>query len=399
MNILYITYGLPYPPVGGAKARDFYLLNTLSKYHNITCVCLLESADVMKPASSLKHLGIQITTFPQQTRVWIRIKSLIYFFITHKPIAAADFFNEQMFAWIEDFAKTRSIDFVQVEHSFLAQYIRALPESLRQRSLIDLHNIGEVQYQRMAELPQPFVRRMIALLKAHLMRNWELQALSPFARISTVSEQEAEWIQARNPKLRISAIKNGVDTKKCSVLPEGDESDVLLFVGTMGYSPNADAMLWFCEAILPLVRKSVPHLRLEIVGRNPTADVQALTSLDGVSVSGLVEDIRPFYQKARVVIVPLRAGGGTRLKILEAMSFGRAVVSTRLGAEGLNVVDGEHLLIADSPLEFADKIKSLLLDGRLRRSIAERARRFVEKHHDWERIGDELLNCISEFEN
>ena len=399
MNILYITYGLPYPPIGGAKVRDFYLLNSLSKHHSVTCVCLLESADVMKADSSFKHLGIQITTFPQQTRVWIRIKTLIYFFITDKPIAAADFFNAQMFAWIEDFAKTRSIDFVQVEHSFLAQYIRALPESLRKRSLIDLHNIGEVQYQRIAELPQPFVRRMIALLKARLMRNWELQALSLFARISTVSEREAEWIHARNPKLRTSAIKNGVDTKQCLVLPEGDESESLLFVGTMGYSPNVDAMLWFCEAILPLVRKSVPRLRLEIVGRNPTAEVQSLTALDGVGVSGLVEDIRPFYQNARVVIVPLRAGGGTRLKILEAMSFGRAVVSTRLGAEGLNVVDGEHLMIADSPLEFADKIKSLLLDGDLRRSITDRARRFVEKNHDWERIGDELLNCISEFGN
>ncbi len=139
-------------------------------------------------------------------------------------------------------------------------------------------------------------------------------------------------------------------------------------------------------------------MRLDIVGRIPAPEVQALSVLDGISVSGLVEDIRPFYQNARVVIAPLRAGGGTRLKILEAMSFGRAVVSTRLGAEGLNVVDGEHLLIADEPVEFADKIISLLLDGDLRRSIADRARHFVEKHHDWEQIGNELLNCVAEFE-
>ncbi len=243
MNILYITYGLPYPPIGGAKARDFYLLNSLSKHHNVTCVCILEPTDDINGTSGLIELDFQIITFPQQTRVWIKIKNLIYFYVTHKPIAAADYFNAQMFTWIEDFSRTRSIDFVQIEHSFLAPYIRALPESLRERSLIDLHNVGEVQYQRMAELPLPLLRGMIARLKARLMRDWELRALSPFARVSTVSEREAEWIRVRNPELQISVIKNGVDTKDCPVLPEGDEPGSLLFVGTMGYSPNMDAML------------------------------------------------------------------------------------------------------------------------------------------------------------
>ena len=397
MHILYITYGCPYPPNGGAKARDFNLLLHLSRHHQVTCVCLLEPNDEAVNSVLLENFGVKAVSFHQNTRFFPRLKTVAYHLLKGLPIATVDFFNRQMFLFLKNFTKNEVVDFVQVEHSFLAPYLLALPERLRSSSLIDLHNIGELQYSRMADLPHAPEPRLISRLKAVLMRNWEVRFVTSFAGVSVVSENEAQWLRSRNPALCVSVIENGVDANVYSMLPEEPELDVVLFVGTMGYSPNVDAVRWFCLSIWPLIRQSFPDLQFLIVGRNPSPEVKALEHYPGVMVSGCVDDLQPYYRKACLVVVPLRAGGGTRLKILEAMAFGRTVVSTSIGCEGLTVKHGEHLLIADDPVQFADCIMKLLNDARLRLWIANNGRSFVAEHHNWETIGNKLLNTIAEL--
>jgi glycosyltransferase involved in cell wall biosynthesis len=211
----------------------------------------------------------------------------------------------------------------------------------------------------------------------------------------TVSEVDRRLLLTTNPRLRVDVIPNGVDTKIYQPLPEGDSTPALVFVGNMDYRPNVDAMMYFCSQVLPRVRCALPDVQMWIVGINPRAEVRHLEG-EGVHVTGRVDDVRPYYARSTACVVPLRAGGGTRLKILEAMAFGRPVVSTTIGCEGLDVVDGEHLFIADSADEFAEQTVRLLLDEALRRRVATEARRLAETCYDWDVVVTELEHVYRE---
>jgi len=168
-----------------------------------------------------------------------------------------------------------------------------------------------------------------------------------------------------------------------------------LFIGNMEYRPNIDAVLYFCEQILPLIKTEIPQAELYIVGLNPGPEVLALAG-PGVYVTGPVADVRPYYSQCAACIVPLRAGGGTRLKILESMSLGRPVVSTSIGCEGLDVQNGEHLFIADTPQDFASKVLQLLGDENTRNHIVRRGRELVEQQYDWDVLARQLLTSYME---
>jgi len=189
-------------------------------------------------------------------------------------------------------------------------------------------------------------------------------------------------------------IPNGVDIQKYQPLPAENASPVLLFIGNMGYPPCVDAVLYFCREIFPRIRSVLSAAELWIVGRDPRPEVLQLNG-DGVHVTGRVDDVIPYYQQSAVCVVPLRAGGGTRLKILEAMALGRPVVSTTIGCEGLDVVDGEHLLIADNPKQFAEKTVRLLTDRQLYQHISTNGRQLVEARYDWDKIAGRLMEVYA----
>jgi glycosyltransferase involved in cell wall biosynthesis len=164
----------------------------------------------------------------------------------------------------------------------------------------------------------------------------------------------------------------------------------------MNYVANFDAVLYFCSEILPRIRRVVSEVEVWVVGADPPPEVRRLSG-DGVHVTGRVDDVVPYYRRSSVCVVPLRAGGGTRLKILEAMALGRPVVSTTIGCEGLDVVDGEHLLIADSPEQFADKTVRLLTDRASYQRITTKARQLVVDRYDWDVVARQLLEIYSEM--
>jgi sugar transferase (PEP-CTERM/EpsH1 system associated) len=426
MHLLFVTCSLPYPPDGGAKVRDFHFLRHLARRHRVTCFCLVPEADGMSGAENLRRLGIDVHLFPQRTGPFARMTAVFRTLIAGHPIACADYFEPRLFAALRrvsadsasagstsvgsasvDSDNRHPIEAVQIEHSFLAPYLHAIPPALRSRALLDLHNVGATQYASLAGLPGPPLSRLIARIKAGLMSDWEARAAREFGAIAVVSQPDADWMIARvgtsasaaasagaSDGVPVHVVPNGVDTCEIQPRPQRAASRRLLFVGTMGYAPNADAACWFCEDVLPRLRQGFPTIAVDIVGRGPTPAVRALANTSGVRVTGGVDDLAPFYDEAAVVIVPLRAGGGTRLKILEAMAWGRAVVSTRAGCEGLDVIGGEHLLIADDPETFAACVATLLEDVSTRESIAARARAFVEAHHAWDDIAGRLMSHI-----
>ncbi|HWN82220.1 MAG TPA: glycosyltransferase family 4 protein, partial [Candidatus Udaeobacter sp.] len=170
----------------------------------------------------------------------------------------------------------------------------------------------------------------------------------------------------------------------------------LLMLGDMGYLPNADGAVWFCERVLPLVRTRYPQVEVAIVGNHPEERVRALAQIPGVQITGLVPDVEPWLRSSAVVLVPIRFGGGTRLKILEALRCERAVVSTSAGCAGLEPESGKHLLVADGEAAFAGAVVELLHDPARRQRLGRDGRVWAEAHYDWNRIGDQLLATIEQ---
>jgi glycosyltransferase involved in cell wall biosynthesis len=225
------------------------------------------------------------------------------------------------------------------------------------------------------------------------MRRTETRYIPRFDCCLTVSRAQSALVTRLLPSVRPAVVENGVDCAALRPLPHGGAA--LLFAGVMDYPPNADAAVFFCRSIMPLVRPLIPDAKLLIVGHSPPSQVRRLAGEPGVTVAGYVEDLIPWYSQAAVTVVPLRAGGGTRLKILESMALGRPVVSTTIGCEGLEVEHNRHILIADTPERFAGCVTRLLLDPALRDRIAAEARRLVEERYNWPAIGKRLLDVYN----
>ena len=206
-----------------------------------------------------------------------------------------------------------------------------------------------------------------------------------------MSEADAEALRSLHRDAEIVVAPNGVDT---AYFRPGDPSavdgDLLVFTGKMDFRPNVDAVRWFCEMVWPRLHSARPSTRFAIVGRDPSPAVKALTEIPGVLVTGLVQDVRPWVARAGAVVAPLRVGGGTRLKILEAMAMAKPIVATTMAVDGLNVEAGEDLLIADDPAEMTEAILSVLSDPERAESLGRSARRRAEFEYRWEKVGWEI---------
>jgi glycosyltransferase involved in cell wall biosynthesis len=289
------------------------------------------------------------------------------------------------------------VDFniLEIEQQHMALYLEALPSYVKLGTILTFLDIASVQHNRISQIERRPSRKLRAWLHSLMMRRWEPRYAQRFDRCITVSEADRRLLLDKNPLLSADVIPNGVDTVAYQRLSLSNGSPVLLFVGRMKYVPCADAMLYFHEQILPIIRQKIPNVELWIVGSNPPHEVRQLEG-DHVRVTGQVDDVLPYYERASVCVVPLRAGSGTRLKILEAMALGRPIVSTSIGAEGLDVIQGQHLLLADGPEQFAATTLGLLEDRGLQERLARNARQLVTSRYDWDIAAKQLMRVYEE---
>jgi glycosyltransferase involved in cell wall biosynthesis len=273
-----------------------------------------------------------------------------------------------------------------------------LPRELPCPAVLFTHNVESEIWRRHTETQRSRLLRAFFDAQHRRMLRFEGQALSRFDRVLAVSDADRDTFArlypdaARGP---IDVVPTGVDTEFFAPRPRS-AANRLVFTGSMDWIPNEDAMTFFCRDVLPLVRAEEPRVRLTIVGRAPSAAVRGLAADPRIEVTGRVDDVRPWVGDATVYIVPVRIGGGTRLKIFEAMAMNKAIVSTRVGAEGLPVVHGRHLLLADSPDEFAAAVIRLLRSRDLRSELGAAARALVVDHHDWGAVAQSLDGALCE---
>jgi glycosyltransferase involved in cell wall biosynthesis len=276
----------------------------------------------------------------------------------------------------------RSGDFDVAVCDFLSASLN-FPASSATPCVLFQHNVESLLWARQARHEPGWIRRSAYRLEAAKMRRYEAAAVRRFAHVVAVSNDDREAMVSMTGVDRISVVPTGVDTARYRRVdgPVVGSSHEVIFLGSMDWEPNVDGVEYFCREIWPHVRAKVPAARFLIVGRNPAPRVARLAS-DSVVVTGRVDSVLPYLANAAVFVVPLRMGGGTRLKIFEGMAMGKAVVSTSIGAEGLDVTAGRDLLIADAPDEFARAVVDLLGDPERRRALGEAAARLAGRY-DW----------------
>ena len=300
-------------------------------------------------------------------------------------------YYEEMKHKVQEVATSQSFDIIHIKQSEMAPYIEFIANTNSTARLITLQDVGATQCERILKVQSSLQNRFWTWLDWFFLRHWEPTYLARhFDKCIVVSPVDEALLHQANPALDLVVVPNGVNTTHYNLLPEMPGSKEILLIGTMCYAPNVDGAIFFCKEIFPLIKQQVPDAKLLIVGSLPVDAVWALAS-DDVIVTGYVESVIPYYQQSLVSVIPLRAGGGTRLKILESMALGRPVVSTTLGCEGLAVAHGENILIADTPADFAAQTIRLMNDEELKRRLILNGRRLVEATYDWEVIAQQLL--------
>jgi glycosyltransferase involved in cell wall biosynthesis len=317
------------------------------------------------------------------------------------PLPVLNYASDNVSAKLAALLAEQSFDAVQLESVHLLSYLDVILRTPRSPAVVsDWHNVESELMARYAARTGNWGKRVVAYRTAHLLERSEQRLLSKAAAHLVVSEREKQLLKRRSPEAEIYVVPNGVDTAAFGITAQQRSAstrrrNTLLYVGSMDYHANVDAVVWFVREIWPVVASEFPDLGFTIVGRKPGPQVRALAS-HNVHVTGSVDDVRPSYLSGEAIVVPLRVGSGTRLKILEAMAAGVPVVSTALGAEGLDAIDGVHLLIGNSPGEFASALVRLLRDPALAARLVDAGKKLVTERYDWSTLGQRLYEIHSE---
>lgn len=392
VRILWITPSMPCQTTGN-RVRQFNLIKQLSCQHKITVLSFVQDFEVAY-VDLLRQYTAEVITIPLQSPPlpgrWVnRLQSWWRLLLYPSPRHIHIYPIPRLCQELRRMLKAQSFDLLHVETLHPVQLV---DHRLAERVLLVEQNIeSAIQFDRFA-LTKGTLPKLREWVEWRKLLRYEKAQLGRIRTVATVSEVDAARCRTLAPKTSVYVVPNGVDVNWFAPPPEFDaaQRQGLVFAGAMDYEPNIDGAKYFCHEIWPLIRQAQPGVSLTIAGARPTSEVLALGDLPGVTVTGFVEDMRPYLWQAAVSVVPLRMGGGTRLKILESMAAGCAVVSTSLGAEGLHFNAGKELLVADSAERFALSIIELLDNPERRVEMVRLAHQIVAYSYDWAAIAPRL---------
>ncbi len=398
MRVLYFSPRICWPTISGAHLRDYYFARTLARNADLTYVGLVNEESSAQAEQLRQRLEPQRGTkvYALRRDAGYRPINILRGLIGPTPLNVLNYTSQNVITALEPILREQTFDVIQIESMHLiayAQYIRRIAP--RTRLILDWHNIESEILARYADNDSNPLRAIYARRTSKLSRGVEDDLLRLCHAHTVCSQREKEVLQARVPNARIEVVGNGVDCEFFADNAQSSEKLDVLYMGRMDYHANIDAALHFAKNTWPLIHARRPELRLTIVGAQPPEAIRALAS-DNVVVTGTVDDVRPYYHSALVSVVPLRVGGGTRLKVLEAMAAGTPVVSSTLGAEGLAVTHGKDILIADTPEAMADAVVTMQADSPQRRQMVANARQLVQTRYDWNVVGEVLLRLHAE---
>jgi len=392
MKILWVKAGKLLPVDTGGKIRSYNILRHLARKHAVTLLSYYGGQpDPDYDRSLREHLpgAHTIHTAAPEGGLSQRL-DYIRHLPSRAPYAVQKFTHPAVRRTVTQWLQQRRFDVAVCD--FLSASLN-FPHPLPSPCVLFQHNVETVLWRRMAQTETSLFHKLSYNIEAVKMERYERQALQRFHRVIAVSQQDGDEMLKLDSTCQITVVPTGVDTGQYQVAPPALATPpVIVFVGSMDWEPNIDAVEYFCRQMWPTILAASPGARFQIVGRNPHPRVQALKS-SSVEVTGTVPSVPEFLRSATVVVVPLRIGGGTRLKIFEAMAMGKAVVSTTIGAEGLDVTPGRDLILADDPERFAAAIIDLIRDSALRRKY-EQAAAILAAHYDWSEIATSFAEVL-----
>lgn len=411
MRILFLSLRSPYPPQRGDRIRSYNFIKQLSKRHDVTLVFFAESdADI----EGVEHLN----TFCERVE-WVRFRptfariNTAVHCLSRLPLQVHYWYSPRMQRKINRLLAEDNFELIHAQLFRMGQYVTHIQGTAK---VLDLCDSLALNLSRRAELDCT-PKRFLVKLEEKRVRRYEVEIMKAFDRGTVVAKFDRDYLLNQDETLNLSVIPMGVDLKYFQShringkdAPEidhltptaqedlvGDPAKNLLFTGTMNYFPNADAVIYFCDSIFPLIQKQHPDATFFIVGNHPTEQVRKLAAQKGVVVTGYVPDVRPYFENASIFVAPLRAGSGIQTKNLEAMAMGTPIVTTSIGAMGMEVEVDKELLIADTPEMFAERVIHLIENPDIRQNLADAGRKRVEASYDWPVLVERLEQVYAQI--
>ena len=399
MNVLWLKSDYIDPPDTGGKIRTYNLLRELGKSCNVTYVSLNNSPRQQEETNGVSWATRIKSVFrPEERKAGFGFYGRILArMVSPKPYIVQKYLSNEIRDYQQQLFPTASgVPQWDGETVVICDFLEMTGNvvwSLPGPKILFQHNVESVIWQRYHENETNRLKKSYFWFEAQRLKRYESNVCNRFDLVLAVSSKDKEVLQQQlGVTVPIEVIETGVDVEFFT--PPSDASPSvgrLLFLGSLDWMPNIDGLLWFAEEIYPRVKESYPHVALDVVGRRPTRAIEALAEVDSsIRVYADVPDVRPYLASADVFVVPLRIGSGTRLKIFEAMAMRRAVVSTVVGAEGLPVQDGKHLMLADSATHFAEMVNLMLSDAALKQFVANEGYDLVRQDYSWQNVSRKL---------
>lgn len=391
MKILVVTTKSPYPLYEGRALRTYNLIKQTAREHEVHLLSFVQTPEEVEGIKHMVDVCASVKSVPLYmggtgALVWDVLRELVSF----SPLMAVKYRTAEMRRCIATALSAQQFDVVHLDMLHLADYIsevHGLPVVLVE------HNVESVLLHRRIEAESSFFKRLYFRYQLKKLERYEAWACRQADHVVSVSANDAQQLMMMTGHRRVTTVPNGVDSEFFKPSTSGTSARHAVFVGGLTWFPNLDAVEYFAREILPLIVREVPDFVLTVVGKNPAQGLDpVLTSNPAIKLTGLVEDVRPYIEEAAVYVVPLRVGGGTRLKILDALASGKPLVSTSVGREGLDLVDGCDILVADDARGFANAVVGVLKDAVGAAELSSNGRKAVQERYEWTVIAKSLLS-------
>ncbi len=393
MHILFLTQVLPYPLDAGPKVRAYCVLRYLAQFHKITLVSFVRATDTPEAIAHLSQYCEAVFTCPMPRAKVLDAGHLLRSLVTHQPFIIARDWVPAMHALLNDVVRQREpFDAIHADQLWMAPYAlhaqRASSSSRRPAIILDQHNAVYLIPKRMANDTRNPLKRALLQLEAHKLAQYEVETCRQFNHVLWVTQEDYQAVQghasaAHAPVPNSGIIPICVDVDSAPPLQRRKDARRVTFLGGLHYPPNAEGIRWFAEKVFPQVLAQIPDAVLTVIGKQPPNLAELGIPSTNLEVTGYVANPQSYLEETAVFIVPLHAGGGMRVKILDAWAWGLPLVSTTVGAEGVHILPGENILIADSPSEFAQATIDLLTNRARGQALVEAGRAWVTAHYAW----------------
>jgi len=410
MRILFLSQILPYPLDAGPKTRAYYVLRKLANEHEVTLLSFTRPTDSAEAYEHLRTITEKVETATMRRSQVREIIAFVQSLFSRQPFLITRDRMKEMDQQVERVMSNERFDAIHSDQLWMAPYALKAAEIAHRKGenpllVLDQHNAVHLIPSRMgADVRNPLARLLLNR-EARLMRLYESEICVKFDRVVWVTEEDRLAVRNQNAQGRIvekskqprvkgerhenlytqfeTVIPICIDPNEIAPVSPLTNEATILFVGGMHWPPNAEGACWFADEVLPIIKEKLPKVLFVAVGKNPP---QELLWTEGIEAPGYVENLEPYWKQSQVFVVPLRAGGGMRVKILDAWAHGLPVVSTSIGAEGIRYTNGKNILIADEPEELAAKISGILIDEIAAQRLALEGRTNVERCYNWKAV-------------